>query len=54
MSRGSWRVAWRGWAKTTPKKSNTFGIFGDETKRDTVVESLKADFEVRAGRPTGY
>jgi hypothetical protein len=25
-----------------------------ETQRDVVIESLKADCEVRASRPTGY
>jgi hypothetical protein len=29
-------------------------LWDDETQRDLVIESLKADCEVRAGRPTGY
>jgi hypothetical protein len=29
-------------------------LWEDETQRDVVIESLKADCEVRAGRPTGY
>jgi hypothetical protein len=29
-------------------------IWEDETQRGTVLESLKADCEVRAGRPPGY
>ncbi len=29
-------------------------LWGDETQRDTVVKSLKADCDVRAGRPTRY
>jgi len=27
--------------------------WGDETQRDVVIESLKADCEVRTGRPPG-
>jgi hypothetical protein len=29
-------------------------LWDDETQRETVVESLKADCEVRAGKPPGY
>ena len=29
-------------------------LWADETQRDAVVESLKADCEVRAGRPARY
>jgi hypothetical protein len=28
-------------------------LFEDETQRDLVIESLKADCEVRPGRPPG-
>jgi len=28
-------------------------LFEDETQRDVVIESLKADCEIRAGRPPG-
>jgi hypothetical protein len=28
-------------------------LFEDETQRDLVIESLKADCEVRTGRPPG-
>ena len=29
-------------------------LWEDETQRDVVIDSLKADCEVRPGRPTGY
>jgi hypothetical protein len=28
-------------------------LFEDETQRDVVIESLKADCEIRTGRPAG-
>jgi hypothetical protein len=28
-------------------------LWGDETQRDVVIESLQADCEVRSGRPLG-
>jgi len=38
-----------------PEEEHLFrDLWEDETQRDVVVDCLKADCEVRAGRPTGY
>jgi hypothetical protein len=47
------RVVWRGLVKTTEEELLFRDLFEDETQRNVVIESLKADCEVRTGRPAG-
>jgi hypothetical protein len=38
-----------------PEEEQLFqGLWEDETQREVVIESLKADCEVRTGRPREY
>jgi len=40
--------------RTTPRRNSNFrDLFEDETQREVVIESLKADCEVRTWRPLG-
>jgi len=41
--------------KDNPEEERLFrDLWEDETQREVVIESLKADCEVRTGRPAGY
>jgi hypothetical protein len=41
--------------KDDPEEERLFrDLWEDETQREVVIESLKADCEVRTGRPAGY
>ena len=47
------RLAWR-IGEDNPEEERLFrDLWKDETQREVVVENLKADCEVRTGRPPG-
>jgi hypothetical protein len=40
--------------RTIPRRNYSSGtLFEDDTQREVMIDSLKADCEIRAGRPAG-
>ena len=47
------RATWRGSERTTQRRKISSGTLEDETQQEIVIDCLKADYEVRTGRPSG-